>query len=695
MKSAFLPVGSLILTILFFLIWWQSPLLSQLDYKFYDRLTHTFPSSHTPGSTVVVEIDDKSLKAFGQWPWPRMITAELINTIADAKPSSVALDIVFSEKDRSSPDTLRAFYRDFFDLNITIDGLPDYLDDNDRILSEAISRTKIVLPVFSDISGEGKECLLSSLVIKQEKVSINQFQSLENLVCSLPMYQQRAKGGGHIHAVADSDGTLRRISLLMRHNDTLVPTLGIAAVTSIEPTVRMYPISDFMGDIGLKVDGRDFAVDQHSDSLLEFYPFDQYERVSAYDLLTHSYDPKRLQGKVVFVGATAFGLDTWHTIRDSSIRPGVYTHATMVENLINGDLKVQPSLYPPLNITSSFVIALIMLILMIRKRYLSVLIFFMLVMSMAMFIAYFAWKQHIYLSIGFFVVPLISYLFVLSLLMFVIDYRNKKRFIDELQRTSEQKTRLKSALDRSESEVEYQKAMLFQQSKLVAMGEMIDNIAHQWRQPLNTLGVIVQDVEYAYISGRADKNYIKTMTTESMEQIVFMSQTIEDFRNFVKPDQRSTPFDLNQPVAESLELLAGMFESQGIVINVQYSDNPLDIFGSASEFKQVMINLLQNARDALIENNSSNPTITIRVFGDDTYGAITLQDNGGGILPDVIERIFEPYFTTKEEGKGSGIGLYMSYAIIRTKMGGTIGVENVKDGTLFTLTLPLWRDFAE
>lgn len=695
MKSAVLVAGSLLLTVLFYLFWWQGPLLTQLDYKFYDRLTHTFPSPHTPGSTVVVEIDDKSLQAFGQWPWPRMITAELINTIADAKPSSVALDIVFSEKDRSSPDTLRAFYRDFFDLNITLEGLPERLDDNDRILSEAISRTKTVLPVFSDISVQGKECVLPSTVLQQREIPINQLLNLKTLVCSLPMYQQRAKGIGHIHAVADSDGTLRRLSLLMRHNDTLVPTLGIAAVTSIEPSIRMYPLSKFVGDMGLNVAGSYFSVDQHSDALLEFYPFEQYERVSAYDLLTHTYDPKRLQGKFVFVGATAFGLDTWHTISDGSIRPGVFTHATMVENLINGDLKVQPSLYPLLNVIGSFVIALVMLILMIRKRYLSVLFFFLMVLSSAMLVTYVAWQQHIYLSLGYFIVPLVSYLFILSLLMFVIDYRDKKRFIDALQRTSEQKSRLKSALDRSESEIEYQKAMLFQQSKLAAMGEMIDNIAHQWRQPLNMLSVLVQDTQYAYGSGKVDKNYIDTMTSESMEQIVFMSQTIEDFRNFIKPDQKDTPFDVNQPIAESLELLAGMFEAQRITIDVQYSDTELEIFGSASEFKQVMINLLQNARDALIENNSTNPAITIRVFGDDTYGAVTLQDNGGGISPDVIGRIFEPYFTTKEEGKGSGIGLYMSYAIIRTKMGGTIGVENVENGTLFTLTLPLWRDFED
>jgi signal transduction histidine kinase len=276
--------------------------------------------------------------------------------------------------------------------------------------------------------------------------------------------------------------------------------------------------------------------------------------------------------------------------------------------------------------------------------------------------------------------------------MFIIDYRNTKRFLEELRRSSEQKEVLKNELDRSESEIEYQKAMLFQQSKLAAMGEMVDNIAHQWRQPLNNLAMIVQDAEFAYRGGRIDQTYVGKMTSDSMDQINFMSQTIDDFRNFVKPDQRNIPFDVNEAVAESLQLLEGMFRAHAIRVDVEYCKKPLIGFGSASEFKQVMINLLNNARDALVEHKVANPLITIGLFCDDVYGAITIQDNGGGIDERVMERIFEPYFTTKEEGKGSGIGLYISYSIIRTKMGGTIEASNVKDGTLFTLTIPLYKD---
>lgn len=327
-----------------------------------------------------------------------------------------------------------------------------------------------------------------------------------------------------------------------------------------------------------------------------------------------------------------------------------------------------------------------------RKHYLTILFTFMILVVASFGVTYVGWQYNIYLSIGYFIVPLISYLFILSMVMIIIDYRESKRFLEEIQQSSEQKRQLKLELDRSESEIEYQKAMLFQQSKLAAMGEMIDNIAHQWRQPLNTLGVIVQDTQYAHRKGKLDQHYLQNLTSESMEQIAFMSQTIEDFRNFVKPNQKNSPFDLNEPVEQSLQLLSVMFDSHRISIDVEYSNRELDIYGSSSELKQVVINLLNNARDALVERKIQNPTIKIRVFGDDMYGAITIHDNGGGISTEHIERIFEPYYTTKEEGKGSGIGLYMSYAIIRTKMGGIIEVANVEEGTLFTIMLPLWRD---
>jgi signal transduction histidine kinase len=455
----------------------------------------------------------------------------------------------------------------------------------------------------------------------------------------------------------------------MRHQDLWIPTLGMAAVASVHSGIQFRPLSSFLGTMQLSVNNQNFLVDHHAEALLSFYPVDHYEKISAYDILNATVKPDRLKGKYVLIGSTANGLDSTYTMSDGSIRSGVYIHATTIENILNGDLNVQPSLYRVINISFSFCIALVLLFQMIRKRYMSVVWIYFATLTITAAFTALSWHYHLYPSIGYLIVPLSAYLFILALLMFFIDYRDKKLFIADIQRAERQKKQLESALNQSELEIEYQKAMVLQQSKLAAMGEMIDNIAHQWRQPLNLLGTIVQHAEFAFRKGKVDETYIHKMSTESMEQILFMSQTIEDFRNFVKPDRKSIPFDLNLPIQEALRLLKGMLKSNGITINVEYSDTELMVLGSPSEFKQVIINLIQNARDALMENNRMNALLHIHVSEKGGNAVATIMDNGGGIAPMAIEHIFEPYFTTKQESGGSGIGLYISNAIIRTKMG--------------------------
>lgn len=189
-----------------------------------------------------------------------------------------------------------------------------------------------------------------------------------------------------------------------------------------------------------------------------------------------------------------------------------------------------------------------------------------------------------------------------------------------------------------------------------------------------------------------DQSYLKKSTSDSMDQINFMSDTIEDFRNFVKPDQQNHPFSLNETVQESLKLLEGMFLTHHILVECHYGAEQVEVYGSSGEFKQVIINLLNNARDALLENRISNAKIKITIDTNEHNGILSIFDNGGGISSDAIERIFEPYFTTKGEGKGSGIGLYISYSIIHTKMAGTIKAANIDGGALFTITVPLHKD---
>lgn len=239
-----------------------------------------------------------------------------------------------------------------------------------------------------------------------------------------------------------------------------------------------------------------------------------------------------------------------------------------------------------------------------------------------------------------------------------------------------------------EREVKAQQAMLIQQSRLAAMGEMIGNIAHQWRQPLNTLGLIVQDIEEAYEFGEMDKEYLHTTSSKAMEQINYMSQTIDDFRNFFNPDKSKKSFSLLKAVQNTAEILSAGMKIKKIGCSMFIPDD-LMIFGYKNEFSQVLFNLFNNAKDAILAAEVINPEVTIHAQLKGEKIQIDISDNGGGIPLEILPRIFDPYFSTKAEGKGSGIGLYMSKMIIEEHMGGSLSVQNSDTGACFSILFPL------
>lgn len=267
-----------------------------------------------------------------------------------------------------------------------------------------------------------------------------------------------------------------------------------------------------------------------------------------------------------------------------------------------------------------------------------------------------------------------------AILMQRLQEKNKE--LEEINHSLDQ--RIHEEIEKSRK----QQQMLLQQSRLVAMGEMIGNIAHQWRQPLNVLGLSIQNLEMASELGELDHDYIVNMIETSMKQVTYMSKTIDDFRNFVNPNSAQTRFDLGEAIEESIRLLNPTLNSASIKTTVYKPEGTIKILGNASEFKQVIVNLINNAKDAFVEKNIVERMMEIRVI-DQTEGiVIEFEDNAGGIPPEIIGRIFEPYFTTKEEGKGTGIGLYMSYGIIKEKMNGSITALNTAEGVKFTISLP-------
>ncbi|MBF0606474.1 MAG: PocR ligand-binding domain-containing protein [Candidatus Magnetobacterium sp. LHC-1] len=267
----------------------------------------------------------------------------------------------------------------------------------------------------------------------------------------------------------------------------------------------------------------------------------------------------------------------------------------------------------------------------------------------------------------------------------------RKRLEDELKTLN---ANLASLVREETAKRQMQEQMLIQQSKMAAMGEMIGLIAHQWKQPLNAIGLIVQDLRDAYKFGELDKNYIDNTIELTMGQVTFMGKTMDDFRNFFKPSKQKVAFDVKNAIDELISMFSPVFIKNNITVNIKVT-SPLTLVanGYPNEFKQVILNILNNSKDAIISCAATDASVQGQIEVEiarplERQGqiVISIRDNGGGIPADVMGRIFEPYFTTKGS-EGTGIGLYMSKTIIETNMGGSLVVRNIPGGAEFTISL--------
>lgn len=243
---------------------------------------------------------------------------------------------------------------------------------------------------------------------------------------------------------------------------------------------------------------------------------------------------------------------------------------------------------------------------------------------------------------------------------------------------------LEIRINESVAEMRQKDKMLIQQGRLAAMGEMIHNIAHQWRQPLNNIGLIIQNLQISFATNSLTPEEMDKEVDNAMVIIMHMSRTIDDFRNFFRPEKERHSFVINAVVDHALEFVGATLANNNIRVDL-YSDGDVSVNGYQNEYAQVLLNIIGNARDVLVERNIAQPNIVITITRENKHSIVTICDNGGGIAEDIMPKIFDPYFTTKEQGKGTGIGLYMSKAIIEQNMYGSLTVHNVAGGAEFRI----------
>jgi len=316
----------------------------------------------------------------------------------------------------------------------------------------------------------------------------------------------------------------------------------------------------------------------------------------------------------------------------------------------------------------------------------------------------------IYIIIFILVGTVITYWFTSDITEIIDRYKQKVKhkkmeLIDinkHLEEKVNEKTKeLKNINEQLEQKVQVElsknrqkEALLMQQSKMASVGEMISSIIHQWKQPLGIISVASSGMKLQIEMDDINKDEFIESTQNISEQIKHMTQTMDDFQNFFKQTPKKE-YVVSDIARDAVILVNDIFKSKGIEINLK-TEKEAVVYGYPNELIQVILNILNNARDIILEKNPDIYKIDIEIFQDDKNVFISIKDYAGGIPKDIIDKIFEPYFTTKPEDKGTGIGLYMSKTIIE-KAKGTLSASNVETdiegrlyhGAQFTINLPL------
>ena len=259
--------------------------------------------------------------------------------------------------------------------------------------------------------------------------------------------------------------------------------------------------------------------------------------------------------------------------------------------------------------------------------------------------------------------------------------------LDDFLELEEHNKELEKRIEEEVAKNRAKDKLMLQQSKMASMGEMLGNISHQWRQPLMEISSLFLPIEAKLqMQMPLDNKELQDTISKLNEITKYMSTTIDDFRNFFAKDKEKIQFELLEQINSTVNIISGSLKAYDIKLDIIIQKNPTMI-GYKNEYSQVLINIINNARDVLVQRKIENPQIKIIISELNGNIVTSIQDNAGGIKVQPVEKIFDPFFTT-EKVNGSGIGLFMSKLIVENNMQGELKVENKNEGALFKITVP-------
>ena len=348
-RSPVLLYGILFSVLLFFINLAKPTLTDFLDNRVYDSLLSAGTGKPSP-VPVIVDIDEKSLKQYGQWPWPRYRIAILVDKLRNLGALSIGLDMLFAEEDRTSIHSIRREILHDFGVDLGFRGVPQGLRDNDRRLSEALSRGPFLLgyQFLFEEGSDSQDCLLHPLHVtkiggdKAERDS-PLFIHARSVSCNLKMFSEAAAGSGFFNVLPDSDGILRRVPLILEHGGRLYPSLGLATLMKALGVRDVLLKTDTSGMKSLYLNQTAIPLTSKGSMLIRFRGKGKtFDYVSAAEILTDRIPDGKIRGKIVFVGTSASGLKELKSTPLDPVFPGVEVHATVVDNILKKDFLSRP-----------------------------------------------------------------------------------------------------------------------------------------------------------------------------------------------------------------------------------------------------------------------------------------------------------------------------------------------------------------
>jgi signal transduction histidine kinase len=640
LSKSFFAIALLILIHFYF---YGSTYVKEFDYKLYDltsMIFNKFQKKESATYSVIVDIDEKSIQEFGQWPWSRIIDAELINSIHRMSSSAIGVNILFPEEDKLSPISMQKFYQKYFNTKIELNALAPELQDNDKLLSEVIKSTNATLPLYFQNKFYSAEHCQAMSYKKNIFSKVESSFKVDELLCNHPSLQDKVQNFGFINTWSDSDGIFRRVPLFMQYKKEVFPSFALATLLSFY---------------------QDLEFNKREDMVLVNFALNRPKVLSASDVLNNEVLKRDIQGKVVILGSSVVGLNSNYKIANGEYVSNSMIHGMLVDNMLNNLLLIQPVFYKKMNMTFSFLLSLTILLFLSRKSYILIFMMLLGLGSISLASVFFMYGEGVYISIGYLWIPFISF--------FIVLMAYHLRVISKEQQEQEK--------------------LFIRQSKLASMGEMISLIAHQWRQPLSAINGTVLNMDMDYRKEKLDKESFNKYLDDIEMTTEFLSKTINDFTDFFSKNKEAHFFNLSSVINQAKGLSLNTLICNVEVICEQNKE--IEIKGYASELVQSLLVLLNNAMYVCQQNlhKVEQGKIFIRVSKVGKNVLISVEDNGGGIAKKDIKKIFNPYFTTKKKQNGTGLGLYILKLIVEDSMNGKISVVNTQEGAIFTIQIPI------